>query len=138
MLREASLSDMVKRRISRQQCIFVARKRGNDELAPSDELFHDFDRRKRELEKDLGKGSIEAHNQAFLDCGYESRFRKQIVGSPESLKKLESICLRAKEENLFLVCYEGYSKACHRRVLLRIAEECFGAKVAVEGLEPKR
>jgi len=138
MLRETSLSEMVRRGISRDQCVFVARKRGNDALAPSDELFQDFDKRKKALERKLGKGSTEAHNRAFLESDYERRFRAQITTNPEALKKLEEISETARHHDMFLVCYEGSLKACHRRVLLRIAEERFGAEVRVEGLESKK
>jgi uncharacterized protein (DUF488 family) len=137
MLRETSLSEMVKKGIPRDQCVFVARKRGNDELAPSDELFQDFDKRKKALERTLGKGSTEAHNQAFMESGYEKRFRAWITSSPGAIKKLEGISTAARQHDVFLVCYEGAAKACHRRILLRIAEERFGAEVHVEGLEPK-
>jgi uncharacterized protein YeaO (DUF488 family) len=138
MLRETGLSEMVRRGIPRDQCVFVARRRGNDELAPSDELFQDFDKRKKALEGRLGKGSNEAHNRAFLESDYERRFRAQITTNPESLKKLEEISKTARHHDIFLVCYEGASKACHRRVLLRIAEERFGPEVHVEGVEPKK
>ena len=136
MLREAGLSEMVKKKIPKRQCVFVARKRGNDELAPSDEIFGEFNSKKMALEKRLGKGSVEAHNQAYLSCDYENKFREQIMRNPEALKKLENISKRAQKEDVFLVCYEGLSKACHRRILLRIAEEQFGVKVSVQGVEP--
>jgi hypothetical protein len=45
--------------------------------------------------------------------------------------------VRAERADVYLVCYEGPSKACHRRILIRIAEERFGAPVAVDGVEPK-
>jgi hypothetical protein len=137
MMREAGLSESVKRGIPKEQCIFVARKRGNDELAPSDELFREFDQRKKLLEGQYGKGSVEAHNQAFKDCDYEHRFREGILGNPDALKKLEEICSRSRKQDLYFVCYEGPSKACHRRILLRIAEERLNAKVIVEGVEPR-
>jgi uncharacterized protein (DUF488 family) len=137
MLREIGLSEMVKKGIPRDQCVFVARKRGNDDLAPSDELFQDFDKRKKALERRLGGGSIEAHNQAFIESEYEKRFRAWITSSPEALKKLEEIWTTARHRDVFLVCYEGPLKACHRRILLRIAEERFGAEVRIEGVEPR-
>jgi len=137
MLREAGLSETVRKGIPREQCVFVARKRGNDELAPPDDLFRDFDQRKKLLEKEYGKGSAEAHNQAFLDCRYEERFRESILANPDALKKLQEITARGQDQDIYLVCYEGASKACHRRILLRIAEERFGAEVAVEGAEPR-
>lgn len=136
MLREAGLSEMVRKKIPKGQCVFVARKRGNEELAPADEIFNDFRRKKTALEERYGKGSVEAHNEAYLSCDYESRFRDQIMRNPEALKKLENISQRAQKEDVFLVCYEGSSKACHRRILLRIAEERFGAKVSIQGVEP--
>jgi uncharacterized protein (DUF488 family) len=136
MLREAGLSEMVKKKIPKRRCVFVARKRGNDELAPSDEIFREFNSKKMALEKRFGKGSVEAHNQAYLSCDYENKFREQIMKNPEALKKLENISKRAQKEDVFLVCYEGLSKACHRRILLRIAEEQFGVKVSVQGVEP--
>jgi hypothetical protein len=138
MLRETSLSEMVKKGIPRDQCVFVARKRGNEDLAPSDELFQDFDKRKKALERRIGEGSVEAHNQAFLEADYERRFRTQITTSPEALKKLEESSRTARHRDVFFVCYEGPLKACHRRILLRIAEERFGAEVRIEGVEPKR
>ena len=133
MLREAGLSELVKRGIQKDQCVFVAHKRGNDELAPTENLLQDFMQRKKDLERKFGKGSTEAHNQAFLDCDYENRFRNQIMENPEALKKLAAISQRAQESDVFLVCYEGPAKACHRRTLLRIAEETFGTQVLIEG-----
>jgi len=136
MLKEAGLSEIVKRGIPKDRCVFVARKRGNDELAPSDELFQDFDKRKKAFEFEYGKGSIEAHNRAFLDCHYESRFRNQILSNLKAMKKLENISKRAQNEDVFLICYEGPKKACHRRILIRVAQERFGTKVSIEGVAP--
>ncbi|MBN2033074.1 MAG: DUF488 family protein [Deltaproteobacteria bacterium] len=137
MVREIGLSEMLKKGISKEDCVFVARKRGNDEIAPPEDLFNDFGKAKKRLEKEFGKASMQAHNKAFLDCNYEGRFREYIIGNPSALKKLEEICKKSKEKDVYLVCYEGAAKACHRRILLRIAEEHFGAKVIIEGVEPK-
>lgn len=136
MLREAGLSEMVKRKIPKDKCVFVARKRGNDELAPSDQIFHEFKRKQTELEKQYGKGSVEAHNKAYLSSDYERRFRDQVMQNPKALKKLEDISRCARKEHVFLVCYEGALKACHRRILMRIAQELFDAKISVKGVEP--
>ena len=136
MLKEASVSDLRSRGIPRESRILVNRGRGNDELAPSDDLYKDFTTSKAQLEKELGKGSTEAHNRAYLDCDYERRFRLQVTQSPEALRKLAEIARRSEQEDVYLVCYEGPAKACHRRILLRIAEETFGSQVAVDGVEP--
>jgi hypothetical protein len=136
MLREAGLSETVRKQIPRESCVYVARKRGNDEIAPPDELFKDFDARKKALEKEFGKGSDRAHNQAFLECDYERRFREAVMENPGALKKLEALSTRSESEDIYLVCYEGSSKACHRRILLRMAEELFRARIMLEGVEP--
>jgi len=137
MLREAGLSETVRKRIPRERCIYVARKRGNDEIAPPDDLFRNFDARKKALEKKFGKGSDQAHNQAFLECDYEGRFRRSVLKNPDALKKLEDLSRRSEADDIYLVCYEGASKACHRRILLRMAEDLFGARIMIEGVEPK-
>ena len=137
MLREIGLSEMLNKGIAKEDCVFVARKRGNDELAPPDALFNDFDKGKKRLEKEFGKGSPEAHNKAFLDCDYDRRFRGYVLKNPSALKKLEEICKRSRAKDVYLVCYEGAAKACHRRILLRISEERFGAEIHIEGVEPK-
>ena len=136
MLREAGLSEVTRGKIPKEQCVFVARRRGNDEIAPSEDLYRDFDRIKKGIEKKLGKGSEEAHNRAYLECDYEKRFRQQILEDPEALEKLRTLSKRSSKEDLYLVCYEGPKKACHRRILLRIAQERFEAEISVEGVEP--
>jgi hypothetical protein len=137
VLKEASVAELAKKDIARERRVLVNRRRGNDELAPSDALYRDFESRRSQLEENLGKGSAEAHNIAFLECDYERRFRKQVTADAAALAKLEQLARRSEREDVYLVCYEGITKACHRRILLRIAAEEFGAQVAVEGLEPK-
>jgi hypothetical protein len=136
LLREAGLSEMKRLGIPRESRVLVNRGRGNDELAPAEDLFREFDALKKSLEKELGRGSEEAHNRAFVACGYEERFRGQVTAAPAALRRLQELSERARREDVYLVCYEGPAKACHRRILLRLAEERFGAPVAVEGVEP--
>jgi hypothetical protein len=135
MLREASLSEMRSKGIEKESRVLVNRGRGNDELAPSDALFAELSAKKTELEQALGKGSAEAHNQAFSATGFDARFRTQIENDPAALEKLEAIAQRAAVDDVYLVCYEGPGKACHRRTLMRIAEERFGTQIALEGVE---
>lgn len=136
MLIETGLSNLKKNNISKNDCVFVARKKGNDELASSEELLNDFMKEKQTIENKFGKGSAEAHNTAFLSCDYENRFKKQILNDGNALKKLEAIVKRSKNEDIYLICYEGPTKACHRRILLRIAEAIFGATINIDGVEP--
>ena len=91
---------------------------------------------KKELERQYGIGSPKAHNQAYVDCGYERRFKERTQTNQVALEKLKAIGEPSKHEDVFLVCYEEIAKACHRSILLRIAEETLGAEVLVEGAEP--
>jgi len=136
MLKEVSISQMRSMQIPKESRVLVNRGRGNDELAPSDELFTLYNSTREKLEPTLGKGSAEAHNQAFLDMGYEDKFREQISGDTAAMARLERLSRSAEKEDIYLVCYEGLQKACHRRILMRMAEESFGAVVDVEGVEP--
>ncbi len=136
MLREASLSEMKRLGIPKESRVLVNRGRGNDELAPAEDLFREFEALKKSLERELGRGSDEAHNRAFLACRYEERFRGHVAAAPEALRRLQELSERALREDVYLVCYEGPAKACQRRILLRLAEERFGAPVAVDGVEP--
>lgn len=123
MLKEASVSEMNKRKILRELRVLVNRGRGNDELAPSDELYTEMMTRRMALENRLGKGSAEAHNQAFQDCDFARRFTEQITSNPAAMKKLRDIARRSEAEDIYLVCYEGPTKACHSRILMRIAQK---------------
>ena len=137
MLREASIAELVRLNVPRDRRVLVHRGRGNDELAPAEGLLKEFMAAKRALERRLGKGSAEAHNRAFLACRYPERFCRQILGDPAALDRLGRLAERARHEDVYLVCYEGPDKACHRRILLRIAQERFGAPVEVRGVEPE-
>lgn len=137
MLKEASVSELRNQGIPKDIRILVNRGRGNDELAPSDALYRDFKSSKDRLEMVFGKGSAEAHNKAFLDCDYERRFRDQVAQNPDAIRKLEKIAKQAERKDLYLVCYEGPKKACHRRILMRMAEEQFSTRVMVDGVEPR-
>ena len=72
----------------------------------------------------------------FRAVNYEKRFKEQILSNPNAIKKLSQISKESRNKNIYLVCYEGPTKACHRRILLRICEEQFHVKVKIEGIEP--
>ena len=52
------------------------------------------------------------------------------------MSRLEELSRLAQKGAIFLVCYEGPLKAWPRRILMRIAEEFFSARVADKGVEP--
>jgi len=136
MLKEASISEMNKRKIPKDSRVLVNRGRGNDNLAPTEDLYREMMALRAALEKKLGKGSEDAHNTAFIECSFDARFRDQITNDPDAIRMLEDIAKRSKTADITLVCYEGPTKACHRRILMRIAEELFGVEVEILGVEP--
>lgn len=138
MIKEASVAEMNKLRISKDARVLVNRGRGNDDLVPPEDLYQDMMDLRAALEKELGKGSAEAHNKAFVDCDFYRRFADQITNDSDAMKKLEGIAKKSKTSDVYLVCYEGPAKACHRRILMRIAEDAFGADVEITGVEPSR
>lgn len=135
MLKESYVSDP--KRPKAPQCVYVKYPNGRKELCPSKKLLHDFKVQAAALVA-KGKKSRAAHNQAFLDCNYERRFRKQILNNPKAMATLKELSEQAKNTDLCFICYESLDKACHRRILLRICEEKFNAKIEVKGVEPTR
>jgi len=134
MLKEACLSDL-KKKVAPGHCIIV-HSEGEKGLGPSKDIFQAFFLLKKKYEREYMKGSAEAHNQAYKDSNYEEKFRKQILSDDLAMMTLDELSDMSKEEDIYLVCYEGNTKACHRRILLRICEEEFGAIVQVDGVEP--
>lgn len=109
------------------ESVLVMRGRGNDELAPSADLLAEFNEWKARFTP--GQGYETAYDFAWDKSGYESRFRAQIMGNRNATAKPRSLAERAKSHDIFFICYEAYDKPCHRKLLLRIAEEEFGAAV---------
>ncbi|MGC9529805.1 MAG: DUF488 family protein [Candidatus Bipolaricaulaceae bacterium] len=132
-LRQTYLS-MKKRLPPDAEAVLVMRGRGNDELAPSKELLEEFTKLKGEYTPDSGYPS--AVHYAWDKRGYEARFLAQIRGSEAAMKRLAELAQRAKRKDVFLICYEGEDKPCHRKLLLRIAEEELGAEVDLSPFRP--
>ena len=109
------------------ETVLVMRGRGNDELAPSKELLDDFNSWKARFKP--GQGYETAYDFAWARSDYETRFRAHIMENPKALARLRELAERAGPTDIFLICYEAYDKPCHRKLLLRIAEEEFGAAV---------
>jgi len=107
--------------------VLVMRGRGNDELAPSKELLDDFNKEKSRFTPDSGFES--AIHYAWERSHYEERFREQIKQSDAAMARLRELAQRARDHDVYLICYEGEDKPCHRRLLLDIAEKELGADV---------
>lgn len=118
------------------EAVLVMRGRGNDELAPSRELLEEFNHFKACFSHQTGYQS--AFHFAWEKSNYAQRFKAQVKGSRAAMEKLRTIATRARSHDVFLICYEGYDKPCHRRLLLEIAEKEFGAVVDYAPFEPHR
>ena len=117
------------------ETVLVMRKRGNDELAPSQELLEDFNRYKKEFSNQPGFQT--AFHYAWKRSNYEIRFRTQITSSQAAMAKLKQISMRARTHDVFFICYEGYDKPCHRKLLLEIAKQELHAEVDFEPFMPE-
>jgi len=117
--------------------VLVMRGRGNYELAPSAELLAEINRLKVEY-RGPEDGFATAYNFAWSKSDYAARFRKQILSNPKSLARLAELSARAKDHDIFLICYEAYGKPCHRYLLLRIAEGEFRDQVDRTPFHPSR
>jgi len=125
-LRQTYLS-MKSRLPAGAEYVLVMHGRGNDELAPTKELLDEFNAWKARFSP--GSGYETAFHYAWDKSHYERRFRAQIAGSSTSVARLRDLAERAKTRDIFLICYEGNDKPCHRHLLLQIAKEQFDAMI---------
>ncbi len=132
-LRQTYLS-MKKKLPDDAEAVLVIRGRGNDELAPSKELLDEFTRLKAEYSPESGYPS--AVHYAWDKSDYERRFLDQIRKSARSMDRLRELSEKAATKDVFLICYEGEDKPCHRRLLLQIAKEDLGAQVDPRPFSP--
>lgn len=116
--------------------VLVMRGRGNNELAPSKQLLDEFNHYKQEFKEHPGDYP-DAYWYAWDKSNYEKRFTQQILDNPKAMDRLKSLAEEAKDKDIYLICYEGEDKPCHRKLLLRIAKEQFGAYVSEEALQPE-
>lgn len=129
MLRQASVSDLITDRVSREKAYIVITMRRyprfvnrnlRDEylscMAPEWKLFENWLSAKRRF-KD--------HDGAFGKVKFEERFDVD----QEGLAHLARICELAKKQDVYLVCQCHLGSRCHREFLLILAKKVFKAKV---------
>ena len=114
--------------------VLVMHGRGNDELAPSKELLDEFNEWKGKFTP--GEGYPTAYHYAWAKSNYEARFRAEVAANPKAAERMKELAERARTHDVFLICYEGNDKPCHRKLLLKIAEEEFGAQVDESAFVP--
>lgn len=116
------------------EAVLVMRGRGNDELAPSKELLDEVNGWKARFEP--GQGYDTPYHFAWAKTDFAERFAAKVRDDEEAMARLRELSERAEDHDVFLVCYEGYDKPCHRNLLLQIAEADLGAKVDPEPFLP--
>jgi len=109
------------------EAILVMRGRGNDEFAPSRELLEDFNHHKQAFSNQPGFPT--AFHYAWKRSDYERRFKLQVKSNPSAMTRLRELAQRAGTHDIYFVCYEGYDKPCHRKLLLEIAQQELHAEV---------
>lgn len=87
-------------------------------LGPSEELLDAFQSRQAELEKD-GLADAAAHNQAWQDVEYDTRYEAYLDTDPAAQAAFERLAgMLAEGRDVVLVCYENTDeKHCHRTLL---------------------
>ncbi len=118
------------------ETVLVMRGRGNDELAPSKALLDDFNRCKKGFRDGLD-GYHDPYAYAWDKSNYEERFRREILNNPQAMRRLASLAEESRHKDIFLICYEGEDKPCHRKLLLKIAKEKFAADIDPTPFRPE-
>ncbi len=95
------------------------------ELAPSADLLGEFMDAKAELKRD-GVPDTRAHNQAFEAVNYRERFVAQIRQDSSALRTLAELARQSAHRDVYLVCYCAADKACHRHLLIELAQTLRG------------
>lgn len=87
------------------------------ELAPPEALLDETKQRAEDL-KMAGLCDEEAHNAAWDETDFESRYLDHLANDDEAGQTLEALAARVESgESIVLVCFEGAKKRCHRHTL---------------------
>ncbi len=87
------------------------------ELGPPEGLLESLQDRREDL-KMQGMCHGGAHNAAWENMDFGERYREHLAESEPTQAALSGLADRvAGGEDIVLVCYEGDSKRCHRRLL---------------------
>ncbi|MFB6141112.1 MAG: DUF488 domain-containing protein [Halosimplex sp.] len=86
-------------------------------LGPPEALLSETEERSEELQR-RGLCDEEAHNAAWTETDFESRYRDHLATDEAAGEALADLSDRVRDgESVALVCFEGDSKRCHRRIL---------------------
>lgn len=130
MLRQASVSDLLNERVSRNRKNYIVvtmrryprflnrqyRDEYVSEMSPDWKLFEDWLTAKRKFND---------HNGAFDRSHFEERFTISELG----LEHLARLCAIAAKKDVYFVCQCATGQKCHRELVLMIAKKYFKVKV---------
>jgi len=93
------------------------------ELGPPESLLEETKERQEDLQM-TGMSETGAHNAAFEETDFESRYREYLGEDPEAQAAVETLGDRVRNgEAIALVCFEADDKACHRHTLLDVLRD---------------
>lgn len=85
-------------------------------LGPSPDLLKEF---RTEL------GRLHNLQKAWNITHYENRYRRQITHDSKALGKVRELKEKAKDQDVYLLCYCKDERFCHRRILKELIEELY-------------
>lgn len=87
------------------------------ELGPPSELLEETRQRAEDLRMQ-GLCEAGAHNAAWDETNFESRYLTYLDGDEDARRALDRLAARVRDgETVVLVCFEGDRKRCHRSLL---------------------
>lgn len=87
------------------------------QLGPPEELLSEVKSR-HETFAAHGMCDEGAHNAAWEETDFAARYREYLDGSADARRAIEDLAARIEAgEDVFLVCFEGENKRCHRHLL---------------------
>jgi uncharacterized protein YeaO (DUF488 family) len=91
--------------VSRAKAWFATCDKRYTTLAPSQELYEDY------------------KNNRISWADYTVRFKNEMNSSRYAQKYMRELAESSKRHDVFLVCWEGKGKNCHRYILLEMIEQ---------------
>lgn len=95
-------------------------------LSPSQKLLSDYKTYEKTYFKRCGDKKF-ARERAWTMTNYKIRYEREIMSNPKAVEELYRIRDLAKEQDVYLLCYEK-DFPCHRFILLEIIGNCESKK----------
>ncbi|WP_459194111.1 DUF488 domain-containing protein [Halosimplex sp. J119] len=96
-------------------------------LGPPEDLLSAAKERQEDLQMQ-GLCDEEAHNVAWEETEFEARYREHLASEGEARDAVDALAEQVADgDSVALVCFEGDSKRCHRRILDDVVRDRAGA-----------